>query len=193
MHIIPSNKNKIKKKSGSVYSVTTQELFSQSLNVLCHSLARRGQPCIMSALTAVQLYMIQSLDEIKLKPSRATKSLSTFNTYQIKLWTIRVLVDPRASTAQTQQYRVKSDFEGARVASVWSGLLSPALSFILRQALYLFGATLCAKCDRHPIVDPDAELMADNGYFSNTYTHSCWFGSFISHPGAPLLIRVCWF
>lgn len=70
MHIIPSNKNKIKKKSGSVYSVTTQELFSQSLNVLCHSLARRGQPCIMSALTAVQLYMIQSLDEIKLKPSR---------------------------------------------------------------------------------------------------------------------------
>lgn len=48
--------------------LTTQELFPKS-KCLCHSLARRGQPCIMSALTAVQLYKIQSLDEGKLRPS----------------------------------------------------------------------------------------------------------------------------
>lgn len=58
-----------------VFTVTTQEFFVylcfQSLKVLCHSLACRGQPCIMSALTAMQLYMIQSLDERELKPPRA--------------------------------------------------------------------------------------------------------------------------
>lgn len=38
---------------------------------LCHSLARRGQPCIMSALTAVQLCRIQPLDESKAAKSHA--------------------------------------------------------------------------------------------------------------------------
>lgn len=57
-----------------VFSGTTQELFFSSVfpksKCLCQSSARRGQPCIMSALTAMQLYLIQSLDKSKLKPLR---------------------------------------------------------------------------------------------------------------------------
>lgn len=44
-------------------------LFPKS-KCLCHSLARRGQPCIMPALTAMQLHRIQSLDKSQLKPLR---------------------------------------------------------------------------------------------------------------------------
>lgn len=46
-----------------VHSLTTQDFFGFLPKVLtsCRSLARRGQPCIMSALTASQLFRIQLL------------------------------------------------------------------------------------------------------------------------------------
>lgn len=65
-------------------------LFPKS-KCLCHSLARRGQPCIMSALTAMQLYRIQSLDERRAKepyagsPSPSTLTKLTVNNRSLQL------------------------------------------------------------------------------------------------------------
>lgn len=86
----------------------------QSLKCLCHSLAHRGQPCIMSALTAMQLYRIQSLDRSKQKPWRTVHRVcfwesDIFNTEQIKL---RITSPCRSTSIYSLNllYCVKPDF-----------------------------------------------------------------------------------
>lgn len=139
-------------------------LFPKS-KCLCHSLARRGQPCIMSALTAVQLYRIQSLDERRAKepcagcPSPSTLTILTVNN---RSYSLNILY-------------------WWNLASVFA--LS-CLKLYVRPRTCLVSHPV-PKCERQP-------LLTDTGPGVG-HTHSCWFGSFISNPGAPLLMWVCWF
>lgn len=170
----------------------------QSLKCLCHSLARRGQPCIMSALTAMQLYRIQSLDRSKQKLWRTVHRVcfwesNIFNTDQIKLWITCPCRSTSIYCSNIPYIVLNLIFEGAHVAPVWSDSLSPALSFMSG----LWPVWCCVMCQNVE----GSLLTADTWSIPRVYdlrwagghTHHCWFGSFISNPGAPLLMWVCWF
>lgn len=150
--------------SDCVYSVKTQVFllfcFFSSLfpkfRCLCHSLARRGQPCIMSALTAVQLDRIQSLDKSFQKPSGTIhmvffQSTSPFNTDQIKLWIEHLLLEHTVSS----EIRF---FEAPMLLLSDQAFFSQP-SWALLKALCLFGAVSCVKM---------WTASSDSGYFTHT-------------------------